>query len=216
MKKINLLLGSLLLLLSSTYSQYKLKHFKEGYIVKGQDTVMCKVYTGEDPYNKVVFKYTDSKFEEAIEYYPGSIVKAYGMKKDSVLKEFTVISKKKSSWLSKRNEEVYGEVLVKGPLLLIEHRETKVTPGMVNSGGGFGMGSTRNIIRHFLIHSEKDSAIVLTAPALFGIGIDEEELIKIFSEFPELAARVKKKTKLADLVTYIKEYNLWYVARKNE
>ncbi len=216
MKKINLLFVSLLLFISSSYSQYKLKHFREGYIVKGNDTVMCKIHDGNDPYNIVVFKYTHSKFEEAIVYYPGSIVKAYGFKKDTALREFTIISKKKSSLLSKKNEEVYGEVLVKGPLMLIEHNEMKYSAGTVQPGGGFGPGSSRNIVRYFIFHPDKDSAFVIATPSLFGSGIDEDDLKKTFSEFPELAAKVKKKTKLEDLINYIKEYNEWYVANKKE
>ncbi len=87
------------ILFLNVYSQFNIKKFKEGYIIRGEDTVQCKIFKGisVNEYEQVVFRYSDSKFAEPISYYAGSIVSGYGIKIDSVYKHFFAFPKPKIS-----------------------------------------------------------------------------------------------------------------------
>src|SRR6187402_1507230 len=113
-----------LLLLSfyqKSYSQYNPKKFKEGYVIHGEDTVKCKIFSGSsvNEYEQLVFKYSDNKFEEPISYYAGSIITGYGIKTDSAYKHFRAFPMLKKAMFKKKQEMVFGQVEVSGYLKLL-------------------------------------------------------------------------------------------------
>jgi|SRR6185503_4821556 len=220
MKQRIFLLIALKILSLNTYSQFNIKKFKEGYIIRGDDTAKCKIFTGSsvNRYEQVVFRYTDSKFEDPINYFAGSIVKGYGIKTDSAYIHFFAFPKSKHSLFKKSQETVYGRVEVGGYLKLLEYTQSTYSPGAMRPGGGFSSGTTSSATSFYLYKTGGDSAYNIRGEnATFLSGIDEETIINYFSDYPELVEKMKTKTKIKfkDIIEYVKEYNTWYEDNKN-
>ena len=197
-----------LLLNCNCFSQYNMKKFKEGYVLRNKDTVKCKIFVGASANpEQVVFKYTDSKFEEPISYFAGSIIKGFGYRKDTVAIDFYAFSRKKPALFSSKNETVYGLILANGFLKLLEHADNKYRGGIIG-------GTIYHVIQYYLYRPDKDSAYEVTFQGLLGPGIDENILREYFNEYPELLAKIKKKMKLEDLIALVKEFNALYEEKK--
>src|SRR5688572_24248872 len=181
----------LCLFCTCAFSQYKPRHFKEGYIIKNNDTITCKVLPEEftNPYEEVVYRYTNNKFEESVASGPGSDIKGFGYKKDSVLIEYTVFSKKKSTLFKNKHENVFGLIVEKGRITLIEHNEERYHSSTMNPGGGFGMGSSSIKLRYYLIVPGRDTAVQVFSSGLLSSGTDEAILKEVIADYPELVSR---------------------------
>ena len=212
----------LLLFSQKSNSQYNIKKFKDGYVLRGKDTVKCKIFTGTsvNEYEQVVFRYSDNKLEDPISYYAGSIIAGYGIKTDSTFKHFWAFPRLKISMFKKKQEDVYGRVEVGGYLKLLEYVEEKYSPGIMKPGGGFSSGTTSSYTSFYLYKTGDDSAYNIKGEkgAFLLNGIDEDVIINYFSDYPELVSKIKAKPKikLRDVIEYVKEYNLWYEEKQKE
>lgn len=216
MKTRFLLLFVLLTLFLTLNSQYNKKKFKEGYIIRGGDTVRCKIFTGSsvNEYEQVLFKYSDNKFEEPISYFAGSSIKGYGVKADSVFKHFYAFPRPKKGLFKNKQEYVYGLVHAGGYLKLMEYSIESYAPGSMRPGGGFYPGSFHKSTSYYLYKTGTDSAYNIQGDGSFLSGIDEEFLANYFVDYPALVSKIKKKVKFNDLLEYVKEYNSWYEEKK--
>jgi len=199
------------------FSQFSLKKFKDGYALQNRDTVKCKIFSGlsVNPYEQVVIKYKDSKFEDATTYFAASIIRGYGFKEDTVMKEYRAFSRDKKGIINTKKEYIFGFIMAKGYFQLLEHTAEKVSRGG-NAGGISFPASTRSVTQYYLFRPDNDSVFSVSSSGFLSSNIDEEMLKEIFKENVELVAGIKKKIKIQDLQQYVNEYNAWYEKKKNK
>ncbi len=209
----------LLLFCPDSYSQKKDKNYKDGYIIRFNDTISCKIYTGyqenETGY-ELRFKYADGR---VIKYHPGSVVKGFGYKVNDTLKHYYVINVPEYWINEQKNNKAYAEVLSTGQLRLFKYTEIKnsvLVPIILPSGVAV-VGGTKSKYTFFIQTGDADSLIKVGHNNLVGPPhFTREEIL------PFLTGYVQAIAEVGDRYIYQKElekifnrYNLWY-AKNNK
>jgi len=204
------------------YSQYKEKYFIEGYIIRQDDTIECKIYCkkAEELQEKIIFKYTDS--DEPIVYFPGSIIRGFGLSLNGKHNHYTTVPRPLNKKGTK-TEFIFGEVITNGFLKLYKYSFTKEQLNMAsvnsNSTTAFVPVKTKNKkakIEYFLYRSDIDSSSHLSSSMNDNmIKLNKELINHFFGDNPDLLKKIEYDVTLALLSQYIEEYNSWY-NKKNQ
>jgi hypothetical protein len=207
-----LILSFSLLLSGICYSQKKKdKHFKEGYVIRFDDTIRCKIYVefwGYKMCHEVTFRYPDGR---EITYNPGSAIKGFGFKMDSVEKHYYVFPVEDYYIDGKKNSSAYGEVISTGPLRLFKYM-TYEAERKIRSGGIINYLIVQLDIRYFLHSNIAEKATRIGINPVFGDIYFTKDQIKIYiADYRELLEEIKEdeKIKIKQLSAYIDRYNQW-------
>ena len=206
MKSRLLFFSFFILLFLAANSQFKDKRFREGYIIREGDTVKCKIHNGS-LHESVTAKFRDSKFEDPTMYGPGGYVSGYGIKnEDSVYKHFYSFPLIMKNGLKKIKGNFFGLLHVTGYTKLLEVQITTYSGGY--GSGSFNMGS---IGGYYIYKTGADSSFLANKESILSSAVFEEEFTsKYFESHPDILAKLKKKLRLEDMVTLVKDYNSWY------
>ena len=216
--KASLFLLSVFFTLSvNLFSQYKEKYFIEGYIIRQDDTIECKIYSkkAEELQEKIIFKYTDS--DEPIVYYPGSIIKGFGLSLKGKHHHYTTVPRPLNKKGTK-TELIFGEVITSGFLKLYKYSFTKESNmSSANLNGTVNTTKLKKvIIDYFIYRSDIDSSSHLSSYMDDNmIKLNKELINRFFGDNPDLLKKIENDVTLALLSQYIEEYNSWYT-KKNK
>jgi hypothetical protein len=222
--KIKLLLSSVLLFQFVTiYSQYKQKFFKDGYIIKQDDTLKCKIYSKniDELQKKIIYKYEDS--DEPIIYYPGSIIKGFGLTIDGKSSHYITLPKPLDK-KGKNTELIFAEVVTNGFLKLFKYSFTKEQLDWA----GANLNSTSIAIPikrkskkrkfdYFIYRSDIDSSSSLSTYMKDNmVKLNKELIDRFFGDNPDLLKKIEYDISIAIFSQYLDEYNLWYKKNNKE
>ncbi len=209
-----------LLFWTNLYAQKKDKNYKDGYIIRFNDTITCKIYTGfqenEIGY-EVRFKYTDGRI---ITYHPGSVVKGFGYKADDTVRNFYTIGVPEYWINGQTNNKAYAAVLSSGQLRFYKYAEIKnsivVAPAIIRPGVAIGTG-TKNKYTFFIQTANSDSLLKIGHNNLVGSPyFTREEIIPFLKGYVQAIAEVGNRFIYEkELGKIISRYNLWH-AKKNQ
>ena len=223
MKKSLLLYQLFLIPFVNSYSQYKQKYFKDGYIIRLSDTIPCKIYAKEpeELQEKIAFKYKDA--DEPIVYHPGSIVSGFGLTLDGQTRHYTAIPhplNKKGT----KTELIYGEVITGSFLKLFKYSYTKEYLNMASLSGNSPIlfvpiktKSKKPKIDYFIYRTDIDSSSHLSTYMRDNmIKLNSELINRFFGDHPDLLKKIENEVTLAIFSQYIDEYNLWWSKRNKK
>jgi len=212
------LLSIFFTLSANLYSQYKQKYFIEEYIIRQDDTIECKIYSNnpEELQEKIIFQYTDS--DEPIVYYPGSIIKSFGLSLKGKYNHYTTVPRPLNKKGTK-TELIFGEVITNGFLKLYKYSFTK-EQYMSSANLNGTIHTTKNkkvIIDYFLCRSDIDSSSHLSSHMDDTmIKLNKELINHFFGDNPDLLKKIEHDVTLALLSQYIEEYNSWYTNKNKK
>jgi len=219
--KASLFLLSVFFTLSvNLFSQYKEKYFIEGYIIRQDDTIACKIYSkkAEELQEKLIFKYIDS--DEPIVYYPGSIIKGFGLSLNGKYSHYTTVPRPLNKKGTK-TELIFGELITNGFLKLYRHSFTKeqfnTTPTNSSATTFTTVKTKKTIIDYFLYRSDIDSSSHLSSYMKDNmIKLNRELINHFFGDNPDLLKKIEHDITLTLLSQYIEEYNSWYLNKNKK
>jgi hypothetical protein len=198
------------------------KKYKDGYIIRFSDTILCKIYTGYQANEigyEVTFKYNDARI---ITYHPGSVIKGFGYKKDTGMVHFYQIAVPEYWINEQKNNTAYAEVISFGQLTLYKFTKIKsssfVFPIIAGPVIGF-IASNKEINNYLLKIGVSDSLYSIGHKNTIGPEyFERNEILNFVKERPQVLANT-----LPDKFIYIKElrnildnYNSWYKKHQEE
>jgi len=195
------------------------KDFKDGYIIRLNDTVRCKIYSGfqeNEIGHEVTFKYADGRI---ITYHAGSVLKGFGFKDDKTEKHFYEIDVPEYILNEQKNNKAYAEVLSIGHLRFLKYTEIKnsivvvpiaITPGIIV------IPSKKSKISCFIKIGDTDSLYKIGHNNAIGPPyFTREEIVPFLRGNTQLMAEIKDEhLSIKDLKAFIDRHNLWYTKRK--
>ena len=210
MKSRLLFFSFFILLFLAANSQFKDKRFRDGYIIREGDTVKCKIHNGS-LHESVTAKFRDSKFEDPTMYGPGGYVSGYGIRNDdSVYKHFYSFPLILKDGLKRKKENFFGLLHVTGHAKLLE-----VNISTYTGGAGPITSNTISIGGYYIYKTGADSSFLASKETIFSSAVFEEEFTsRYFDNHRDIMDKLKKKVRLEDLVTIVKDYNSWYEEKK--
>jgi len=206
----------------NVFSQYKEKFFKEGYVIRQNDTIKCKIYLKsiEELQEKIVYKYKDG--DEPITYYPGSIIKGFGLTIDGKNIQYTTVPYP----LNKKGTKIdliFAEVVTNGFLKIFKYsfyRENLNMAGTsTNSARVFVPTKTKSkkaVVDYFIYRSDIDSSSHLSSYMSDNmVKLNKELVDHFFGDNPDLLKKIELDITLVTFVQYVEEYNAWF-KKKNK
>lgn len=204
MKRIASLSIAIISGICSSYSQEK---YLDGYALKGNDTIYCKVQKGKNDVSMASVKLLIEG--EEITFYPGGPVTGFGTTNE----DYHFGALKAEVQVGNRNVSnfYYVRKLVTGRVELYEYSYFVTTTRRTTVNGVEQPGSTSNTQRntkYFISKHDSNSG-----PAALPIPLPSfksKDLEHYFSDQPDLFANAEKRFSTKELVAFIKEYNSKY------
>lgn len=194
----------------SVSAQKKDKNYYEGYVIRFNDTIRCKIYAGPKIFNiahEIKFKYDDGR---EMTYNPGSVIKGFGYKIDTAEKNYYVIPVPEYKFNKQKNNKAYAEVLANGHLKFLNYSYKENSSRTSNTGY---VPATTSYTQYYLYKKNTDSCINIGTKPLLGFTyFTKEEISSCMSDYPELLSEINENEKLhiSDLIKYINRYNEWF------
>lgn len=188
--------------------------YKNGYVLKGADTIWCKVRF--DPRHDHGQKAVQCLINnEEVTFYAGGTITGFGTEDDGTKYDYGTVDTEVAVRDRRIANLLFLKKLVAGRIDLYEYSYKTMTTKRTTVNGvekpGSASTTTQNFTNHYI--AKTDSSGLLTTPITLP-AFRKKDLEKYLGDYPELFAREEKKYSLKELIAVIKEYNAWYAAGK--
>ena len=191
--------------------------YKNGYVLKGKDTVWCKIRfnSNHDHATKAVRLMIDN--EEATLYAGGSIT-GFGVEDQGQKYHYGVVDVEISVANRRTANLIYVKKIVAGVIDLYEYPYSIVTNKKTTVNGiekpGTATTSKQNITNYYI--AKTDSLFpALSTPAFFPT-FRKKDVEPYINDNTDMIATAEKRFSLKELIALINEYNNWYSEKKKQ
>ena len=218
--KINFyLVLSLLLCQHSVFAQTREfpGKFKDGYALKGIDTIRCKVRFNsnhEHAFKSVTLLINDEK----VTFFAGGPITGFGVEDDGKLYDYGTVDVEISVPNRRTANLLFIKKLAAGTIDLYEYSYSVVTTKRTTVNGvekpGSSSSITQNTTNHYIAKTDPGTPGLATPVPL--TSFKKKDLESYLGDNPDLLAGSEKRFSLKELIGIIKDYNTWSLAGKKK
>ncbi|MEO6612465.1 MAG: hypothetical protein ABIT05_06990 [Chitinophagaceae bacterium] len=201
--------------ISAPYAQSKHipEEFKEGYALKGTDTIKCKVLfdSKHDHSQRAVTLLINS---EEITFFAGGTITGYGLEDEGRKYDYGSVDLEVLIGPERRANILFLKKLVAGSIDLFEYSYRTVTTKRTTINGVEqpGSTSTSQSSTNYYIAKTDSAAPVLSRPVILS-SFRKKDLEPYIKDNTEIMNDGEKRYNLKELIALINKYNEWYSAK---
>jgi hypothetical protein len=195
------------------FSQEK-SNFKDGYALKGKDTIRCKVQFNSNhthPWKTVTLLINN----EESTFFAGGTITGFGVEEDGKKYEYGTVDAEVSVGPTRAVNTLFIKKLSAGAIDLYEHEYAITTTRRKTINGEAQPGSTtssQNFTKYYI--AKTDSARPVLARPVLLPSFRKKDLEIYLGDNAVLFAREEKRYSLKELIAVINEYNNWYTEKQ--
>jgi hypothetical protein len=188
---------------------------KNGYALKGSDTIGCKVRMNskQDHGSAAITLMIDG--EEA-RFYPGGPISGFGYEKDGEMQHFGTVDVEVSVPSKTMSNLYFVRKIVAGIIDLYQYEYSVTTSKRTTVNGvekpGSATSTSQRFSNHYIAKTDP-SAPHLATPVLLP-AFRKKDLEPFFSDNPALLANADKRLSQKELIELLNAYNSWYIKNK--
>jgi hypothetical protein len=185
--------------------------FKEGYALKGADTIKCKILfdSKHDHSQKAVTLLING---EEITFYAGGTITGYGLEEEGIKYDYGSVDLEVLIGRERRANILFLKKIVAGTIDFFEYNYRTVTTKRTTINGMEQPGSTSTTqsSTNYYIAKTDSAAPVLSRPVILS-SFRKKDLEPYIRDNTEIMNDGAKRYSLKELIALIKKYNDWYV-----
>jgi hypothetical protein len=198
----------------AAFSQKKNDSYRDGYVIRGNDTIKCKILDNQNQsfFSSVTVLIDENEFT----FTPTASIKGFGFtykEKEYHFGCFTVDIKLTSTNTS--SKDIFAKNFVAGTINLFEHSYSIFTTKRTTANGIEQPGSTSTSQHYTNYYISKSDPLQpgLSTPTIL-YSFNKKNIEPYISDNIDLLNKTEKKLKLEEVINCIKEYNDWCKEKK--
>jgi len=187
--------------------------YKNGYALKGKDTIYCKVLF-ESKYDEARKSVKVLINDDEATFFAGGSITGFGIEEDGVKHDYGVVDVEILLGKERRANVMYVKKIAAGVINFYEYSYKTTTTKRTTINGIEQPGSittTQTYTNYYIAKTDSAKPILATPVTL--PGYRKKDLEPYLSDNAILFAREEKKYSLKELIATIKEYNAAYIKR---
>lgn len=187
--------------------------YKNGYALKGKDTIYCKVLF-ESKYNEARKSVKVLINDDEATFFAGGSITGFGIEEEGIKQDYGAVDVEILVGRERRVNVMYVKKIVAGVINLYEYSYNTTTTKRTTINGVEQPGSvtTTQTYTNYYIAKTDSTKPILATPVILP-GYRKKDLESYLSDNAVLFAREEKKYSLKELIATIKEYNAAYIKR---
>jgi len=189
--------------------------FKDGYALKGADTIRCKVQFNSN-HDHAFKSVTLLVNDEEVTFFAGGPITGFGIEDDGKLYDYGTVDVEVSVANRRTANLLFIKKLAAGTIDLFEYSYSVVTTKRTTVNGVEKPGSSssirQNTTNHYIAKTDP-AAPGLATPVLL-TSFKKKDLESYMGDNPGLFSGSEKRFSLKELISIIKDYNTWRLGSK--
>ncbi len=192
------------------------EEYKDGYVLKGKDTIWCKVLfnSKHEHGTKAIPVIIDN---EEITFYAGGSITGYGVKEDNEEYNYGTVDVEISVVNRRMANLLFVKKIVAGTIDLYEYSYSIRMTKRTTVNGIEKPGSTSTTTQKFTTHyiAKIDTAAPMLATPTPLTSFRKKDLEPYIRDNTVMMANTEKRFSLKELFVLLKEYNNWCLEKKS-